>query len=177
MKNTLWHGTVCAGLMLWHATLLAWADDGQRPHTYAFDQPDLVSAQRVFGVGNATIMLGEACHDFPEATAAYDHWLDQNQPTIERLTLMLADYYRIDPVVPGLRQRVAAAMHLKTSLNLPSATLADACPSLPQTLASSHYDLEARYQASLKEVQDPNYFNPKRKSSLQLPATPMEQTP
>ena len=157
--------------------MLAWAGDGQRPHTYAFDQPELVSAQRVFGVGNATTMLSEACHDFPEATAAYDVWLQKNQSTFQRLAVMLADYYRIDPMVPDLRQRVAAAMHLKTALNLSSATLADACPSLPQTLASSHYDLEARYQASRKEVQDPNYFNPKRKSSLQPPAIPMEQTP
>ena len=157
--------------------MLAWAGDGQRPHTYVFDQPELVSAQRVFGVGNATIMLGEACFDYADATAAYDVWLQKNQSTFQRLAIMLADYYRIDPMLPDLRQRVAAAMHLKTALSLSSATLADACPSLPQTLASSNYDLQERYQFSLKEVQDPNYFNPKRKSSLQPSVTPMEETP
>jgi hypothetical protein len=154
-----------------------WAEEGVRSHTYVFDQPELVSAQRVFGVGNATIMLAEACHEFPEASAAYNVWLQRNEPFFQRLAVMLAVYYRIDPEVPDIRERVANAMHLKTVLDLSSTTLKEACPTMPQTLASPHYDLQDRYQVSLKEVQDPNYFNPRRRSLMHPAVAPMDQSP
>lgn len=157
--------------------MLASAAEFQRPHAYAFDQPELVSAQRVFGIGNATVMLGEACHAFPEAVAGYQSWLDRNQETFKSLTITLATHYRIDLAVADLRQRVAAAMHLKTALDLSSTTLEEACPTLPETLASRHFDLQQRYRDTLKEVQDPNYLNPKRKAASVSGGAPMEQTP
>ena len=143
----------------------ALATETLRPHTYAFDQPALVSAQRVFGVGHATVMLGEACSAFPEAAVGYQIWLEKNAVTLQGLTETLAAHYRIDPNAPNLRTQVAAAMHLKTTLNLSESQLEEACPTLPQALSSAHYDLEQRYRETLKEVRQPDYLNPKRKAT------------
>ena len=44
--------------------------NGARPHVYAFGQPELLATQRVFGVGNAVTLLGDACEDDPAALRA-----------------------------------------------------------------------------------------------------------
>lgn len=94
---------------------------------------------------------------------AYQTWLVQNQTTLQTLTSTLAGYYRIDTLAPDLRERVAQAMHLKTSLNLSPAALDEACPSLAETLALTHMNLQQRYQETLAEVRDPNYLKLKNK--------------
>lgn len=149
----------------------------QRPHAYAFDNPELVSTQRVFGVGNATTLLGQACADFPEAAASYADWLERNQATLTAMTDALAIHYRIPLATDDLQSRVATAMHLKTTIDLSSATRDEVCPTLPETLALPHLDLQQRYRDSLVEVRDPNYLNPKRKfATTPQPAVTTEET-
>jgi len=161
-----------AGVCLWLGSgqTLHAADHNatQRPHAYAFDQPELVSAQRVFGVANATLMLGAACDAYPEATTAFQAWLVQNQLTMQTLTTTLAAHYRIAQDAPDLRQRVVQAMHLKTALDLSPAALAEACPTLPDTLALPHMNLQQRYRDTLAEVRDPDYLKPRYKPNHQI---------
>ena len=156
----------CLGWLLLSWAVTAAAQDAQqeqRHHAYAFDNPELVSTQRAFGVGNATTLLGKACADFPEATKSYDSWLQHNQATLTAMTDMLAVHYQIPLGTSQLQSRVAEAMRLKTSLDLTQATLDEVCPNLPETLALPNMNLQQRYRESLVEVRDPNYLNPKRK--------------
>ena len=159
MRGSLW-----LILLSWAVTAAAQdAQQEQRHHAYAFDNPELVSTQRAFGVGNATTLLGKACADFPEATKSYDSWLQHNQATLTAMTDMLAVHYQIPLGTSQLQSRVAEAMRLKTSLDLTQATLDEVCPNLPETLALPNMNLQQRYRESLVEVRDPNYLNPKRK--------------
>ena len=156
----------CLGWLLLSWAVTAAAQDAQqeqRHHAYAFDNPELVSTQRTFGVGNATTLLGKACADFPEATKSYDSWSQHNQATLTAMTDMLAVHYQIPLGTSQLQARVAKAMRLKTSLDLTQATLDEVCPNLPETLALPNMNLQQRYRESLVEVRDPNYLNPKRK--------------
>ena len=172
------HCTRCVVLMTLAWSITGVAQETQRPHTYVFAQPEMVSAQRVFGVGNAAMLLGQACAEFPEAAASYAHWLERNQATMQQLTNTLAAHYRIPVTDDGLQARVAAAMHLKTVLSLSAATSDEVCPTLPDTLALPNMDLQQRYRESLIEVRDPNYLNPKRKSATTpKPAATTEDTP
>lgn len=170
-----------AGLVLCSWSIMAAAQDGsqaQRPHAYAFDNPELVSTQRVFGVGNATTLLGQACADFPEAAASYMDWLQRNQATLTAMTDMLAIHYRIPVTSEDLQAHVAKAMQLKTALDLSSEKLDEVCPNLPETLALPSLDLQQRYRESLAEVRSPNYLNPKLRSATSpKPAVVREETP
>lgn len=141
-----------------------------------FNQPELVSIQRVFGVANATVMLGTACHAFPAATAAYEAWLTENQSTMQTLTATLAVHYRIALDTPNQQSRVAQAMHLKTSLDLSPDTLDEACPTLADTLALPQMNLQQRYRDTLAEVSDPNYLKLKNKPARPASATEVEAT-
>ena len=159
MRGCLWWV-----LLGWAVTAAAQQDQQeQRHHAYAFDNPELVSTQRAFGVGNATTLLGKACSNFPEAAKSYDSWLQNNQSTLTAMTDTLAVHYRIPLSTDQLQARVAEAMRLKTALDLSQATLDEVCPNLPETLALPNMNLQQRYRESLVEVRDPNYLNPKRK--------------
>ena len=162
----------------WSITVAAQeAPQEQRPHAYAFDNPELVSTQRVFGVGNATTLLGQACADFPEAVASYADWLARNQATLTAMTDTLAIHYRIPVTAEDLQARVAKVMQLKTTLDLSTATLDEVCPNLPETLALPNMDLQQRYRESLVEVRDPNYLNLKSKFATKpQPAVATEET-
>lgn len=155
-----------AWLVLFGWSMTVAAQQEQRPHAYVFDNPELVSTQRVFGIGNATTLLGKACDGFPEAAISYAAWLTQNQATLTSMTDTLAVHYRIPVTAADLQARVAKAMQLKTALDLSSSTLDEVCPNLPETLALPSMNLQQRYQESLVEVRDPNYLIPKRKLAI-----------
>lgn len=131
-------------------------------HAYAFDQPELLATQRVFGVGNAITLLGEACIDDAKAAESYAQWGERNQATLADMTVVLATYYRIFESGGDLQQRVAETMHLNTRLTLSGNALSEACGSLPATLMLPSMDLAQRYQSTLREVRDPNYTNPRK---------------
>ena len=136
--------------------------DGQRPHAYAFDQPELLATQRTFGVGNAVTLIGEACADNAAASASYAQWLSVNQTTFQDMTALLATHYRISRSSGDVQNRVAENMHLQTRLSLSDAALSEACSSLPATLALPSMNLIARYQAVLAEMKHPDYLKLKK---------------
>lgn len=136
--------------------------DGARPHGYAFGQPELLAMQRVFGVGNAVTLLGDACGDDPAAMTSYTQWRATNLATLHSMTQQLVRYYRIQAAPAEQQKRVAEAMHLKTQLSLSDSALTEACASLPHTLALPWMNLAQRYQATLAEVRDPNYLKPQK---------------
>ena len=136
--------------------------DGQRSHAYAFDQPSLLATQRVFGVGNAVTLLGEACANYPAALASYEQWQSVNHETLRSMTTQLALHYRIQALPDEQQKRVAEAMHLRTRLALADDALEEACTSLPETLALPWMNLAQRYHATLAEVRDPDYLKPKK---------------
>lgn len=135
---------------------------GERQHAYAFDQPELLATQRVFGVGNAVTLLGDACTDHLAAQASYAQWRASNIETLRRMTAELATYYRIQALPDERQQRVAEAMHLSTRLSLSDSALEEACTSLPDTLVLPRMNLAQRYQTTLVEVRDPNYLKPQK---------------
>ena len=136
------------------------AEEGQRPHAYAFDDPSLLVTQRTFGIGNAVTLLGDACVNDPAATASYEQWRSANLETLRNMTARLVQHYRIRATADEQQQRVAEAMHLKTQLSLSETDLEEACASLPETLALPWMNLAQRYQVMLTEMQDPNYLKP-----------------
>lgn len=158
--------------LLWVVSMVQ-AAEGQttRPHTYAFDRPELLATQRTFGIGNAVTLLGEACVDDEKASDSYAEWGEVNQPVLEQMTNQLATHYRIPETSDDLQRRVAEVMHLKTQLSLSGAALTDACGSLPETLVLERMNLEARYQSILKEVSHPDYLK------LQRTPRPQAATP
>lgn len=129
-----------------------------RVHVYAFDQPEVLSAQRVFGVGHAVTMLGESCADDSAASQSYAQWRENNEGMLQRLTTQLLTYYKMDPAATDPQRRIAETMHLPTQLNLSGSALTEACASLPQTLALPQMNLAQRYQQTLLEVRDPDYL-------------------
>lgn len=150
-----------ATLWLVSATV-ANATEALPPHAYAFDQPEILATQRVFGIGNAITLLGQTCEADPNASASYAQWLINNGATLQRITIRLADYYRLPHQEIDLQQRVAATMHLKSQLNLSDDAKFDACASLPETLALPSMNLSKRYDAVLLEVKNPDYLKKKR---------------
>lgn len=152
----------CAVICCWLLGSVAQAaDEFPRQHVYAFNQPELLATQRVFGIGNAVTLLGEACADDENASDSYAEWGEINQPVLEQMINQLAAYYRIAETADDLQRRVAEAMHLKTHLSLGGSALSEACTSLPQTLAQPSMNLAMRYQAVLVEVRHPDYLKPR----------------
>lgn len=154
------HGLIVALWLL--LAVAANATELPRHHAYAFDQPEVLATQRVFGIGNAITMLGEVCEDSPDASASYAQWFVVNGEALKQMTVRLADYYRIPRQSDDLQQRVATAMHLKSRLSLSDDARSAACASLPETLALPSMNLAKRYDAVLQEVKNPDYLKQKR---------------
>lgn len=133
-----------------------------RPHAYAFNEPALLATQRVFGIGNAVTVLGDACTSDEAAMASYAQWRSANLDTLQRMTKQLALHYQILVAPNEQQKRVAETMYLKTQISLSDSALTEACASLPETLALPSMNLAQRYQSTLREIQDPNYLKPQK---------------
>lgn len=154
------YGYIATLLLL--STMVANATETPKIHAYAFDQPEILATQRVFGIGNAITLLGQICEDDTDASASYAQWLSVNGATLKQMTIRLANYYRLPNQSDDLQQRVAATMHLKSRLNLSDDAKLDACASLPKTLALPSMNLTKRYDTVLVEVKNPDYLKQKR---------------
>ena len=137
-----------------------------RPHAYAFNEPTLLATQRVFGIGNAVTVLGDACTSDEAAMASYAQWRTANLDTLHRMTKQLALHYQILAAPDQQQKRVAEIMHLKTQISLSDSALTEACASLPDTLTLPWMNLAHRYQSTLREVQDPNYLKPQKPKKI-----------
>ena len=120
------------------------------PSGYAFDQPELLADQRLWGIAHAARLLGLACARQVHAAAA-EAWVDwqaREAPRILALNATLGRHYFQRVEVPPAA--IAAALGLPTDLDLAPAVLTSACATLAATLAQPNYDLARRRATLLK---------------------------
>lgn len=115
---------------------------------YAFEQPEILVRQRLFGLAHGVSLLAAACLDLPGHSApiqdAYARWHAKQAKAIETLVLDLARYYfgsRADR--SGWRDLVRA-LNLNDSIqgSLGQVSLQEACASLPAAMARPRYQLD-----------------------------------
>ena len=115
---------------------------------YAFEQPDILIRQRLFGLAHGLSLLAASCLDLPEHSApiqdAYAAWHARQARTIETLALDLARYYFGPRAAEAGWQDLARALNLKDSIqpSLGAVTLQDACTSLPEAITRPRYELD-----------------------------------
>lgn len=129
------------------------------PSGYAFDNPRLLAHQLIWGRLHGVRLLGLACRDRGDSTAAmaYVDWLDRQWPRIRAAELDLARHYfkRRQAPLPALD----AALRLPAALDNPGPELAAACASLPEALGAARNDLEQIYAGRRQAIRagDPEF--------------------
>ena len=126
------------------------ADTAPIPNQYAFDQPELLADQLVWGVAHGVQLLGRRCAQSGqrEAAQAWLSWQEREAGIIHAMHERLAHYYfRQSEVEPGT---VAKAIGLKAQLDLADEELEATCATLAEALQHSRYDLSGRRAALLK---------------------------
>jgi len=117
-----------------------------RHQGYAFEQPQLLLRQRLFGLAHGLSMLAAACLDLPRHSTpiqdAYASWHGKQTGTIEVLVLDLARYYFGERADEASWFDLARALGLNDSIEpaLRDVSLDDACASLPQAIVGPRYD-------------------------------------
>lgn len=116
---------------------------------YAFDHPEILVRQRLFGLAHGVNLLVSACLGRPahaQATqVAYDRWQAAQHGAIAPLKTALAKYYFGPRAAEAHWQDVAGALGLKETIHpsLGGTPLDDACASLPAALQNPRYDITA----------------------------------
>ncbi len=115
------------------------------PHRlgYAFDRPQILLRQRLFGIAHGAAMLGAACLESTDhlATSTYEDWRQGQAVTIDRIRNDLARWYFGTRAAEAGWSDVARAIGLREQLDpRPAAELADACRTLPEALSNPRYD-------------------------------------
>lgn len=117
-------------------------------HGYAFDQPEILIRQRLFGLAHGLSLLAAACLDVPEQSGAtqeaYAAWHEKQAQTIDAMVRDLARHYF------GVRSEEATWADLVSALNLKNriqdalgaVALEAACASLPTAIARPRYQLD-----------------------------------
>lgn len=117
---------------------------------YAFDQPEILIRQRLFGLAHGVHLLVSAClgkREHEVATqAAYDRWHASQHLTLTRVRTDLAGYYFGELAARAYWQDIANALGLKETIHpsLAGVSLDEACNSLPAALENERYDLAQR---------------------------------
>lgn len=115
---------------------------------YAFEQPEILVRQRLFGLAHGLSLLAGACLDVPEqagsAQEAYAAWHAKQAATIERLALDLARYYFGERSAEAVWTDLARALSLKESIQdaLGAVRLEEACASLPTAIIRPRYEFD-----------------------------------
>jgi hypothetical protein len=118
---------------------------------YVFDQPEVLAAQLLWGLAHGVRLLGLACAEHGDLTAAesWVAWQEREQPQILAAGRLLGrHYFGSEDASPDI---VAAALGLKPALVLPGETLDQACATLPEALTKPRYDL-ARFREQTLET-------------------------
>jgi hypothetical protein len=121
------------------------------PAEYAFDQPELLADQRLWGIAHGARLLALACAHagHGEPAEAWVDWQERELAELARLRGVLArHYFQQEDVLPG---RITAMLGLKQSLDLAPEALDAACATLAETLAQPRYDLKLRREELLKK--------------------------
>lgn len=154
----------CAGLLCAALLTAAQADDAAplpaaqpaparqelvpRYSGYAFDQPDVLIRQRLFGLAHGVSLLAAACLDLPEHSApiqeAYAAWHAQQRAAIETIVVDLSRYYFGPRAEEAEWPDLSRALNLANSIQpaLSEVTLHAACASLPVAIGRPRYALD-----------------------------------
>jgi hypothetical protein len=130
------------------ACVAVWASTAQAQ--YAFDQPEILAAQRLWGIAHGARLLAHACSQAGkgEAAEAWVAWHERELPHILTAGRVLAQHYFGEDTAPP--DALATVLGLKQALALPPEQLEPACATFAQALAQPRYDLAKRYEELLK---------------------------
>ncbi|MDO8959114.1 MAG: hypothetical protein Q7U85_05210 [Rhodocyclaceae bacterium] len=123
------------------------------PPGYAFDKPEVLAAQLLWGVAHGARLLGLACakNGHYAATQAWLNWQEREAAQIDAARRLLGNYYFAD--AEPLPAVVSAAIGLKLVLDLPPEALEPACATLAEALAQPRYDMTRRHADILETIQ------------------------
>lgn len=129
------------------------------PQGYAFDNPQLLTQQLLWGVIHGVRLLGITCQARGDTSAAlaYVDWMERQQARIHAAERDLArHYFGRDTASP---EAISAALRLKPALTSPPETLGAACATLPEALQQERYDLEKFYASRRQAIEkgDPDF--------------------
>ncbi len=129
---------------------LSAAAGAEVPSGYAFGRPELLAEQLVWGRAHGVRLLAAACraHGDAQAESAYLAWLETQSSQIAAAGAVLARHYFGRDRAP--LEAIDAALGLKPRIEAESDTLAEACATLPEALASPRHDL-TRYRRDILE--------------------------
>ncbi len=137
----------CLGLL----ALPLHAEESATPGEYAFNQPEILADQRLWGIAHGVRLLALACARTGqgEAAEAWVDWQEREIGELARLRGVLArHYFQQEDVLPG---SISAMLGLKQSLDLAPEALVTACTTLAEALAQPRYDLKLRREELLKK--------------------------
>ena len=115
---------------------------------YAFDQPEILIRQRLFGLAHGLSLLAAACLDLPTYSQpiqdAYAAWHARQGKTIEVIVHDLAQYYFGPRAAEAQWPDLSRALNLGKSIEpaLGEITLHAACASLPEAIMRPRYELD-----------------------------------
>lgn len=119
---------------------------------YAFEQPDILLRQRIFGQAYAVHLLVSACLDRDaQAVAtqnAYDFWHSTQHDTLANISAILARHHFDAEAERAQWLDIAKALGLKETIypSLGVVRLEEACASLPEALMQTRYDFAAQIE-------------------------------
>ena len=126
------------------------------PPGYSFDQPRILTQQRLFGLAHGISLLAERCFEQPaqgeDVRHAYAAWQQQQRRTIALAQEELAHYYFGERAAEARWPDIVTALGLQNRLALKSGSskLMAACATLPQALRRYHNDLAAQFDLQAK---------------------------
>ncbi|MFN6961803.1 MAG: hypothetical protein ACK4N6_06130, partial [Rhodocyclaceae bacterium] len=115
-------------------------------HGYAFDQPDILLRQRLFGLAHGVHLLLSACLDKNENAAAvqraYEAWHAAQGSAIEAVRAALAEHHFGARAASAGWQDIARVLGLTETIYpaLGTVSLAEACATFPEALGRPAYD-------------------------------------
>jgi len=120
---------------------------------YAFNKPEVLTAQLLWGVAHGARLLALACAGSGQhaAAEAWVDWREREQPQILAAGRLLGrHYFGSEEISPAV---ISAALGLKPALALPPEALGPACETLAQALAQPRYDLSRFHAMTLELLQ------------------------
>ncbi len=115
---------------------------------YAFEQPEILVRQRLFGLAHGLSLLAAACLDVAEqsgsAQEAYAAWHVKQAETITTMVNDLARYYFGDRAGEAAWTDISRALALKEDIQaaLGDVRLEEACATLPTAIVRPRYEFD-----------------------------------
>jgi hypothetical protein len=119
------------------------------PQGYAFERPELLADQLLWGIAHGARLLALACAQAGrgEAAEAWVAWQERERAQILAANRSLGLHYFGKADAPA--DAISTALGLASALALPPEQLAPACASLATALARPRYDLGQRREELL----------------------------